>query len=247
MASAFEGFQTTKTTRNLKTDQFIICSYRFGFSVLLIQKILIERGYNFSPEEIRSVLLENEIQDNSFNCSRQSHHWKHYLAYIIDKFDPPFLEEFKNKALEEATRFYGINEEILTNYWNNLCEFHVQAPLGHRGDPNFNTRYRPWVFSAFIRFGYNPFSLSAYLEKIGFDISSTHLVRLFHEQATIAEDKSLVLIMAPKFPQYTATPSLFWRASYELFGNEGIPTIIEMSEMVGGYRIKEDDIRNAMM
>lgn len=157
------------------------------------------------------------------------------------------MEEFKNKALEEATRFYRINEKILTNYWNNLCEFHVQAPLGYRGDPNFNKCYRPWVFTAFIRFGYNPFSLSAYLEKIRFDISSTYLVRLFHEQAIIAEDKSLVLSIAPKFPRYTSTPSLFWRASYELFGNEGIPTIIEMSEMVGGYRIKEDDIRNAMM
>lgn len=110
MASASQVSGATNIAKDVKINRFIIASSKFGFSIPLIQKILIERDNNISLEKIRSVLLENKINDTGFNCSQQSQTWKRYLSYIVGKFDSPSLQDFKDKALEEATRFYGINE-----------------------------------------------------------------------------------------------------------------------------------------
>lgn len=225
-------------------ENFIIAAYSFGCSAQLIQRNLRENSYNPTIKEIQTVLKQNNIHDDGSNCSRQSHIWKRYLTYIADKFDPSSLAQFKREGLNEATTFYGIDEETVTNYWFQLLEFQTSAPLGSRLHENFENRFGPWIVSAFLEFGYNSHSLHNYLAKSGFNIPRIKLSQIFNEVASNTNlDKELVIIFGPKISPYSETTTAFWKAGYALLRDFGIPQIIEMTEIIGGYRVELVNIR----
>lgn len=227
-------------------EQFIIAGYNFGLSIQLIQRSLQENSYNLSLEEIRIVLERNGISDDGLNCSKQSEIWKRYLSHIIEIFDPASLEKFKTEGLEEAITFYNIDEEIFTKYWYDFLEFQTRAPFGSLYHIDFKERFGPWITEAFLDFGYNPHSLNDFLNKNGFSIERTDIVRLFTE---VANDKNLkresVSRLGPKTPPYPVITRDFWKAGFTLVGNAGIPKLIEMTEIIGGYRVKDQNIRFA--
>lgn len=231
-------------TINPIAENFIIAAYKFGFSVQLIQRKLRENSYNPTYKEIRTVLEQNNIHDDGFNCSRQSHTWKRYLTYIADKFDPSSLAQFKREGLNEVTTFYGIDEGTVNNYWYKLLEFQTDAPLGSRHFEDFEERFGPWVVRAFLEFGYNRHSLHNFLIKSGFSIPKIQLSRMFNEFSLHTDhDKELVTKFGPKISPYSETTKAFWKAGYALSGDLGIPRMIEMTEIIGGCRVELINIR----
>lgn len=230
-------------------DEFVKAAYKFGLSVQLIQRVLREKGYNTPLDDIRTVLEQKGIHDDGFNCSRQSHIWKRYLSYIAAKFDLASPEEFKNRALEEAIIFFDIDEDTVDKFWLDLCEFHTHAPFGSRLHDDFERRFGPWVRSAFLDFGYNTHSLGIYLDKIGFEISRIAIIRLFSVMTTAASirgrplDRDLVLRLAPRTSPYPVATKDFWKAGFNLLGEDGIPQMMELTEIIGGCSVESHNIQ----
>lgn len=141
--------------------------------------------------------------------------------------------------MNEATTFYSINEETVTNYWFQLLEFQTGALLGSRLHENFENRFGPWIVSAFLEFGYNSYILYNNLVKSGFSIPRIKLSQIFNEVALNTNlDKELVIKFGPKISPYSETITEFWKVDYTLSGDFGIPQIIEMIEIIGGCRIE---------
>lgn len=82
------------------------------------------------------------------------------------------------------------------------------------------------------------------MAKSGFNIPRIKLSQIFNEVASNTNlDKELVIIFGPKISPYSETTTAFWKAGYALLRVFGILQIIEMTEIIGGYRVELVNIR----
>lgn len=224
-----------------KAKRFIISAYKVGISVELINRFVQEFNYACTISIVQQTLTTANIIPPYHNCSRASLTWRRYLTHILEKFNPPTLEKFKEIALDEGKKYYDIDEETFIEYWNKFSKFQTEIIQGDSQSNKVNPANYQWMMQAFLYFGYNLKSLSNRLTANKNFITPNALYGLYIEELQRRSYTAEELILYPK-PSYTTKVKEFWRSSHRIGGE--FHTIIEWTAIFTGRSVTEQIIRH---
>lgn len=224
-----------------KAKRFIISAYKVGISVELINRFVQEFNYACTISIVQQTLTTVNIILQYHNCSHASLTWRRYLTHILETFNHPTLEQFKEIALDEAKKYYGIDEETFIKYWHEFSKFQTKIIQGDSQNNKINPANYDWMMEAFLYFGYNLTSLSKNLTANKNVITSNAFYGLYREELKRRSYTAEELILYPK-PSYTTEVKEFWKSSHRIGGE--FHTIIEWTAIFTGRSVTEQIIRH---
>lgn len=225
---------------DVQAKEFIRIAYKIGISVKLINRFVRECNYACTITIVQEVLGSKKTPPNNYNCSRASLIWKRYLTHILETFNHPTLERFKEIALDEAKEYYDIDENTFIQYWQEFSEFQTQIVRGETPSNHFNPLNTEWMMRAFLYFGYNLVSLTNNLKANNNHVNPSSLYELYKAKIRAGGYSSEQLILCPKYA-FNADIKKFWKRSRGI-GKE-FHTIIEWTVIFTGRCYKEQHIR----
>lgn len=201
-----------------KANRYVVSAYKVGFSVKLINKILIEYNYASDPSTIEAILAQVNITPNGYNCSQESQTWRRYLTYIIETYKPTTADDFEVMAYEYNS-IYNITLETAKQFFTDYKLFQAELLLHQVSRAAFVqfVRSSDWIPRAFHVFGSNCEYIENNLRARNYEVTKDFIIEAY--RIKIAQNMGLnhrSPMLKPREGEPDDDTVMFWESARAL-------------------------------